>query len=544
MPTIPNLSKLTLIETEPTGVGDLKRVAVQDGDGESQFTDLPPELGAKILEFLMASFDGPRAVCTALRDMMIDPKRSEKGPIGTLLGALATDPSVQEQLWRLAFLKYFGLPDPMLNKRLLWAKGPIGKLLGEDANDPSLQEKLWRLAFLKYFALPDPMPDPMVDEDGVVFANQTELNWAELFDRMCREMKLFEMVQSLENSIKLDWKNNASWTPYESDAMLAWVKRMAPTPEGMRNNRWKTRFSSPTMQVVLESRGASVDRQRERITNNKMTYNLLGHYSRFEGFLKTAEGNPDAIIDMSPPVAMGHWHDHPALYHTVITMLTRQMVNRGVVLQENIKKSYYPKVMQTLVEKMGASPNIPAEDNFVKLVPLCAAISHGDHVAVVDMLMELGASTEPDLPVEEPTPLMVACSHDVRISCAKALLGWGADVNASRHHGRTPLSIACRHCMSVELVKMLLDNNADPMPHTRSDNANDPRHREYRRHPLAMTEWASGAPTANRTQIKQLLGRYEASTVGTLFVAESDDVRRQRHRDRKQQAVFFKKEDV
>ena len=81
---------------------------------------------------------------------------------------------------------------------------------------------------------------------------------------------------------------------------------------------------------------------------------------------------------------------------------------------------------------------------------------------------------------------------------------------------------------------LLLEKNADPMPHTRSEHANDHRHPEFRRHPLAMTQWAYGEQPANIAKIKKLLEQYEASRVGNLFVAESDGVRQQRHRSRKQ----------
>jgi len=481
MPTIPNLSKLTLIETEPTGV--------------RPFAELPPELDAMILEILMESYKGPREVCMGLRVMMKSPELWARTPIGTLLVALADAPLVQEQLWRLAFLKYFGLPDPM------------------------------------------------VDED--VFTNQNQLKWAELFDRMCGEMKLFDMAQSPQTSIKLDWKNNASWTPYQIDEMFDWVKRMVPTGDGT-NNQWQNRTSSPTMQVVLQRRGASRLSRLRRIERNQEIYDMLvPDLHRVGEFLTIADQVPMKDVDMSIPVTMGTWHgDSMKPYHRIISTLTRQMLNGGIVRQEDIKGSDYPKVMQALVEKMRASPDVPTDANdSPPFVPLCMAIHYGDHVMVVDLLMELGASTEPDLPFQL-TPLMLACLYgEPLLACATALVGWGANVNASRVSGDTPLSLACQHCNSVQLVKMLLESNADPAPHTRSEAASIYPTKEYRRSPLDMTGWASAAPSGNTLEIIALLQEYEAKTKADGFSADSDDVRRlERHRRREQRAVFFKKE--
>ena len=480
MPTIPNLSKLTLIETEPTGV--------------RPFAELPPELDAMILEILMESYKGPREVCMGLRVMMKSPELWARTPIGTLLVALADAPLVQEQLWRLAFLKYFGFPDPM------------------------------------------------VDED--VFTNQNQLKWAELFDRMCGEMKLFDMAQSPQTSIKLDWKNNASWTPYQIDEMFDWVKRMVPTGDGT-NNQWQNRTSSPTMQVVLQRRGASVERRDRRIERNLTIYSMLALYRNFKGFLEIADQVPMKDVDMSIPVTMGTWHgDSMKPYHRIISTLTRQMLEQKIVSQRGIEGSDYPKVMQALVEKMRASPDVPTDANdSPPFVPLCMAIHYGDHVMVVDLLMELGASTEPDLPFQL-TPLMLACLYgEPLLACATALVGWGANVNASRVSGDTPLSLACQHCNSVQLVKMLLESNADPAPHTRSKDARIYPTKEYRRSPFHMTTYASAAQSENTLEIIALLQEYKDNTEADEFSADSDDVRRlERHRSRKQRAVFFKKE--
>jgi len=501
MPTIPNLSKLTLIETEPTGV--------------RPFAELPPELDAMILKILMESYKGPREVCTGLRVMMESPALWARTPIGTLLGALAKDPLVQEQLWRGAFLKYFGL--------------------AQTTDDSEFEERF-----------------------GAT-------KWSTRFSSMCGEMELFELAQSPQTRIKLDWKNNASWTPYESDEMLAWLKRKAPfseefetynreekrfwlkrkapfSEESETHNREEKRFDSPTMQTVLTLRYASYKRQKKRTSNNNAIFVVLDS-ALFQQFLEIAGQDPMKDVDLSPPVAVGTFeHGAHQQYHRVISTLTRQMLNGGIVSAEAIKTSDYPRVLKTLVEKMGASPNVK---DVIDYVPLCTAIAHGDHVAVVDLLMELGASTEPDVDPSFQglnwTPLMIACRFGDRLSCVQTLLLWGADVNASRQYGRTPLLIACEHCKSVGLVRMLLENNADPKPFLkRREIAKYNLHNEYRGHPLALARLASDALQGNKDQIIELLEDYEAYK----FEDEGDDVRLERHRDRKQQAVFFKKEDV
>jgi len=500
MPTIPNLSKLTLIETEPTGV---------------QFTDLPPELGVVILKSLMKSYDGPMEVCMGLRVMMYKPLLWARGQIGKLLGEDAKDPLVQEQLWRLAFLKYFGLPEPQKKKKK------------KDEDDPMADED-----------------DPMADEDVFanqteqdVFANQTEKKWAELFDRMCSEMKLFEKAKNPATSIELDWKDNASWTKHETDSMVLWLQMMRPREDQYAAARFNSGvnlheryFHSPTMQRVLKLRGASVNRFNRRSSNNYKINDLLVRVKDFQGFLAIAEEVPMMDVDLSLPLIVGtNEQTIPQPYHRIIAELTDTMLYQEIVSAEAIKKTLYPSVMQTLVQKMGANPDVPSERHSRMWSPLCTAIKDGDNVAVVNLLMELGASTEPDFPLE-PTPLMLACSSrygESRLECARALLGWGADVNASRERGDTPLSLACEHCDSVELVDMLLEKNADPMPQMRSP--------EYRKHPLTRAKESTGRPR-NTALIITLLEGAEAETTERGFEPTSDSDRQELHDSRMAEA--------
>tara|TARA_B110000902_G_scaffold62212_1_gene73513 strand:- start:122 stop:1630 length:1509 start_codon:yes stop_codon:yes gene_type:complete len=478
MPTIPNLSKLTLIETEPTGAPPaLNRAAVED-DGESQFTNLPPELGAVIAKILMDSYGGPKEVCRGLVAMMHIHNWQIRHPIGRLLGELTSNVLVDEQLWKVAFENSFGL------QHLVTATSLV-------------------------FAPPSGEPD---------------ITWAKLFHRMCLEIKLFQKAKNPATSIELDWKDNASWTKHETDSMVLWLQKMHPrdladeysAPQYNSGVNLHDRyFDSPAMQHVLKLRGASVNRFNQRSSNNYNMNDLLVRVHDLRRFLAIAEEVPMIDVDLSLPLIVGtNEQTIPQPYHRIIAALTDTMLDKQIVRAEDIKTSLYPSVMQTLVQKMRANPDVPSERNAL-WAPLCTVIKDADHVALLDMLMELGASTEPDFPLDS-TPLMIACSSRYgksRLECAQALLGWGADVNASRDQGDTPLSLACEHCDSVDLVQVLLENNADPMPQMRSP--------DFRKHPLALAK-ASGGTPMNTGVIITLLEGAEANTKAFEPTSDSD----------------------
>jgi ankyrin repeat protein len=268
-------------------------------------------------------------------------------------------------------------------------------------------------------------------------------------------------------------------------------------------------FYSYTMQSVLKLRDADPARQKKRIRNNKRFYELLVSDVGYPQALEILNKDPmKKDIDLSPPVRIGVKESDPEPYHRVIATLTVQMMNNGILSKEQIETSHYKDVMEKLIRKAGASPNVSSLENWV---PLCEAIFHGDHVAVIDMLMNLGASTDPEVKYYpevryRPTPLMYACNDGERLLSVQALLRWKAKVNTSIYRGWTPLSIACAHCKSVELVKILLLAGADPLPHTRSPNASDPRHREFREDPLVVVRRApSKKSEENMDQIAALL---------------------------------------
>lgn len=453
MTAIPNLSKLTLIETEPTGVDDPKKANVMVGD-TSLFRQLPPELGAVIAQKLIESYDGPREVCKGLGAMLSMPGWQNWHPIGRLLGAQARIVLTDEDLWRLAFLKCFGLkPDPLMEGYTL--------LLGR--------------------------------------------TWAQLFHLMCQEIELFDQAQTPDNSIALDWKNNANWTPHEIDSMLFWLEEMQPKDD-MGGNR---QFHAHNLKLVLMKRGGNLPKYNQRILNSSYIFDLLVTHWSYAEFFEIAERKPMLDVDMSPPVIIGTlqpWSPKP--YHRVITSLTSQMVNSGIVSEQDIETTHYKQVMQKLIQTMRASPDVPSLKNYV---PLCVVINHGDHAAVINMLMNLGASTDPEIPSQQ-TPLMFACDLGDRPLCVEALLEWGANVNASGEDGWTPLAIACAHCKSVDLVRKLLVAGAYAAPHTKSPHGRDPSHPEYRKNPWPLVRMAARVKSEeNMTQITALLLQFGAS---------------------------------
>jgi hypothetical protein len=283
-------------------------------------------------------------------------------------------------------------------------------------------------------------------------------------------------------------------------------------------NRDEGHFDSPTMQTVLQLRGASAERRMQRDWNNTSVFLLLKNerFSRVWELAKEKKRkkDPPMDIDLSPPVAFGTLHK-PEPYHSVIAMLTVQMLNNGIVSSQQPMMGEYQRMMEMLIKKFKASPDMPSGP-LQKYVPLCEAINLGEHVTVLDMLKDLGASLEPDLP-SRPTPLMFACEFgmDRRYSLT-ALVRLGADVNASRNGGQTPLSVACQHCKSVPLVEFLLVKRADPAPHTRSPGAMDPSHPDYRIDPMLGPEAILKQPRieealrADATSIVSLLNEYRA----------------------------------
>jgi hypothetical protein len=459
MTAIPNLSKLTLI---PTGVGEPKKANVMVG-GTSPFAELPPELGALIAQKLIESYDGPREVC--------------KG-----LGAMLSTPGWQN--WH-----------------------PIGQLLGEQARIILTDEDLWRLAFLKCFGLE---PDPMEDDDEETTPPDQDLllgrTWAQLFHKVCKEIELFDQAQTPESRIALDWKNNANWTPHEVDSMLFWLQEMQPKDDVGGNGQ----FYATNLKLVLRTRGGNLSNYDQRILDSSYIYELLVTHWGSAEFLEMVEREPKPDVDMSPPVIIGSlqpWSPKP--YHRIITSLTSLMVHSGVTSTEAIEISHYKRVMQILIQTMRASPNVPSSKN--NYVPLCVAIDHGDHAAVIEMLIELGASTDPEIG-SQWTPLMFACGFGDRLSCVEALLKGEANVNASRGDGWTPLAIACAHCKSVELVRKLLVAGAYAAPHTRSPHGRDPSHPEYRKNPWPLIRHLESLKSEeNMTQIAALLRDYGAS---------------------------------
>lgn len=453
MSAIPNLSKLALIETEPTGVGSPKQTRMVDGSSELPYL---ADAGPMILQILVMLYDGPKKVCIGLRDMMRFPG--------------------------------------------LRSKNPIVKLLGERLKDPEVQEHIWRIAFLKYFGLETTPPDPPIKESRLTLGS----TWAQVFDRMCLELGFFGRAQTQYTSIKLDWKNNPSWTPYESDEMLHWLIRQEPFEEEFAAlNRGQGHFDSFTMQTVLQLRGASAERRMQRDWDNSLVFNDLQN-ERFSKVWKLAERVPKIDIDLSPPVAFGTLHNDQELYQSVIAMLTVQMLNNGIVSSQQARMGEYQMMMEMLIKNFRASPDMPSATP-QKYVPLCEAINLGEHVTVLYMLLDLGASTEPDLPSQH-TPLMFACELDRRYSVS-ALLRLGANVNASSNGGQTPLSVACQHCKSVDLVEFLLVKRADPAPHKRSPGAIDPM---LAPEAILKQKEVEEALRANATLIVSLLNEYRA----------------------------------
>ncbi|MBE7465150.1 MAG: ankyrin repeat domain-containing protein [Planctomycetes bacterium] len=126
---------------------------------------------------------------------------------------------------------------------------------------------------------------------------------------------------------------------------------------------------------------------------------------------------------------------------------------RASPLVEAVKAQNMAKIR--LLVSMGADVN--GIDGVHQETPLCRAAQLG-RTDLLDVLAELGA--DPNLPVNNWSPLHLATKRDVNYSVLDWLIAHGANVNHPGYRGSTPLHEAAKHDM-VQVARFLISHGAN-----------------------------------------------------------------------------------
>ena len=131
-------------------------------------------------------------------------------------------------------------------------------------------------------------------------------------------------------------------------------------------------------------------------------------------------------------------------------------INRGVppifaAIQNNLNDE--------LQELLDEGADIELKNKF-GTTPLGFAMYHNDD-KLVETLLKHGANSNVIDGNGLYTPLSEACVTN-KISTARLLLNYGADVNYQYNKSETALTVAAKGCKNFELVQLLLSNGANP----------------------------------------------------------------------------------